>query len=257
MSYKRAIVYMAWGEKYITQVIHSITSSQLPDYPVILITDESYTPSENDRYFKEIIPVKFHTQGLNRKSEMVSHLPTQYDSFLYLDADTIVMKDISLGFTKAEQFGVAIAPAPHYSLDHFFGFKKIMEQEQMSGQGQLQYNTGVIFFAIHPEVVSLFNLWKTLIEKYGDQYVNDQPFFTMAMEQIGINPYTLSPSYNYRSFGELISGDIKIWHSYNHPPAGINAFKKDWPMRVEGGRIRYFNPYRLSPIVNWLNKRKR
>ena len=86
----------------------------------------------------------FETQGLLRKAEMVKFLPEAYDIYLFLDSDTVVIEDISLGYEKAEKFSIAVSPAPHYSLDYFGGFDKIMRLEGIPCKGQLQYNTGIL-----------------------------------------------------------------------------------------------------------------
>ena len=76
--------------------------------------------------------------GLLRKTELINFLPENYDSFLFLDSDTVVISDIEMGFTKAELFGIAASPAPHYSLDHSWGFgTKVMDLEGVSKSSQL------------------------------------------------------------------------------------------------------------------------
>ena len=67
--------------------------------------------------------------------------------------------------------------------------------------------------------------------KYGNEYGGDQPFFTLAMEQLNFNPYTLSISYNYRGCGDGISGLVRIWHSHGKMPENINQFKVVVPLR--------------------------
>ena len=41
---------------------------------------------------------------------MINYIPEGYDSYLFLDSDTVVLGDISLGFEKAKitQFGYAV-----------------------------------------------------------------------------------------------------------------------------------------------------
>ena len=58
--------------------------------------------------FEGIIEVDFDGSDINRKSEMLRHLPEAYDTWLFLDADTRVLKPLDLGFEKARQHGLAI-----------------------------------------------------------------------------------------------------------------------------------------------------
>jgi hypothetical protein len=134
-------------------------------------------------------------------------------------------------------YGIAVVPAPHYSLDAFYGFETIMQNEKIPLRNQLQYNTGVIFLSQKPIVKQVFMQWSDLARKYGDIYKNDQPFFTLAMEMENFNPYTLSASYNFRGDGNLLSGKVRIWHSTNKLPAQINKYEKEWPRKTKKGRV--------------------
>ncbi len=246
----RAILFLAWGDSYIREALRCISESTLPAYDTFLITDQaSDVPSGH----LTVIRGAFKTNGRLRKTELIDFLPPGYKSFLFLDSDTRVLSDIDSGFSKAEAHGIAAAPAPHYSLDHFWGFGKIMEAEGVSRSGQLQYNTGVIFFSLTEETRRIFRLWKELGTKYAHTAFSDQPFFTLAMEKNNFSPYTLSPGYNYRGFGDSISGIVRIWHSHRAMPENINQFEFAWPpRRVINGRVVYPERARRSLVLRKL-----
>lgn len=226
---KSAVVFLAWGERYTNEVLYCIDHSPtLNQYDLFIITDRI---SEIEHPNLQVIRVDFQSTGLLRKTELINFLPEGYEVFLFLDSDTVVLEDISLGFNKAAQHGIAVAPAPHYSLDYFFGFGEVMKSENMPISGQLQYNTGVIFFSSEESTESVFRRWRQLAEKYQEVRQNDQPFFSLALEQLGLNPYTLSISYNYRGYGDAISGVVRIWHSHKKMPEDINRFDLVWPPR--------------------------
>jgi hypothetical protein len=229
---QRAIIFIAWGEKYIEEVRNCITKSSCIDqYDLILITDKSTHTECLDNKIEQIIRADFGAQGLVKKAELIKYLPDIYESFLLLDSDTIVIEDIGFGFEMAEKHGLALSPAPHYSLDYFWGFGEIMKREGVNCKGQLQYNTGVVFFKNSHIAREVLHRWMELAVKYQTEFENDQPFFTLALEQLSINPYTLSISYNYRGFGDAISGIVRIWHSHEDMPDNINVFNKAWPPR--------------------------
>jgi len=227
-----AVVFLAWGEKCISEVRACIITSKtfLKNSDIILITDEYTQLDEIEKCVNKIIRINFSMSGLLRKVEIFKFLPDNYDRYLYLDSDTAVIKDISLGFTMADLHGIAVSPAPHYSLDAFWGFDKIMRLEGVPTLGQLQYNTGVIFFKNCAAVKNVFKKWESLALKHIE-FNNDQPFFTLAMYTLGFNPFTLSISYNYRGFGDAISGDIRVWHSHGQMPQRINDYTFSWPPR--------------------------
>ena len=161
----RAIVFMAWGEEFIQHAAHCIGGPDFPDYPVYLLTDETSSAQSLPEHVT-VIRRSFHFGGKLAKVELMRNLPEHLETVLFLDVDTQVLADISLGFDKAEQHGLAMAAAPHYSLEHFRNFGTVMDREGVPRQGQLLYNSGVIFFsAKNPQVQEIFKLACTVAEK--------------------------------------------------------------------------------------------
>lgn len=236
MKKKRGILFLVWGESCIHEMARCLEESRFPPYPIFLITDLETDTSVLPEYVT-IKRVTFTLEGKVRKCDLVNHLPEGIDTFLFLDVDTRVLTDISLGFDKAEKHGIAMAQAAHYSLGDFKLFSKIMQKEGVTHQGQLLYNSGVVFFSTRPDVLAVFKLSEQLSKKYPDAPWGDQTYLTLAMEILEFNPYTLSTSYNHRAFGELISGEIHIWHSYRPVPENVNEMKPVFPRKWEDGRI--------------------
>jgi hypothetical protein len=221
-SWNRAIVFLAWGEAFIEEVANCIRKSALPPYPICLITDAA-TPVALPGV--QVIRADFKLEGIIRKTEMLDFLPHDYNSFLFLDSDTQVIDDVSLGFIKAEAHGLALTPAPTYSLENFHSFLKIMETEGLPPLGQMHYNTGVLFFVRSDPIDRLFGLWKeiTIRNCHREEHHSDQPYFSLALEQLSFNPYTLPATFNYRARGEPIRGRVRIWHSRYPVPENINV----------------------------------
>ena len=237
MNNNRGIVFFAWGADWIQRVAACIRESKLPDYPVLVVTDPT-TDTKALPKNVEVVRLVFQLSGKARKAEFFAQSPEKIGTALFIDADTRVVDDISLGFDKAEQHGIAIAPAPHYSLADFRDFRQIMIAEGVTPRGQVVYNTGVIFAAPHrPDVRAVFNQTLKLAQEYQDKVWNEQPYFSLAMEMLNFNPYSLSPSFNHRGFGELISGSIRIWHSYEPVPRDAANLEKGYLHRYEKGKL--------------------
>lgn len=247
-----AVVFFVWGKTYIDNLVRCLESSEhLKAYDWILITDKATRAADYEGTFKQIIQPDFEMEGLIRKTELIKFLPRNYEAFLLLDCDTLVLKSIDLGFEKAKKHGIAMVPEPRYSLDYYFDFANVLERENIPQQGLLGYNTGVIFFSITPEVEAVFQRWLELALKYQDIFTNDQPFFTLAMEQLGFNPYTLSISYNYRAYNQGICGYVHIWHAYNQPPEKLNDYPAEWPPRkVFRSELTYVNKITPKKLKN-------
>ena len=232
--FKRAVVYLAWGETFIGQAMASARSVKSMGLPIVLITDEESTRFVVDEELFDVIRVIELQRGKKLdKCALWRHLPEAYDSFVFLDTDTVVLGDVSLGFDKAERHGIAMAPAPNYNLGHHWAFRAAMPDMDLLDRSQLQMNTGVIFFIRRPDVEQVFLKWMDLAVRFDDHdhVASDQPLFTAAMELLDFNPYTLSPSYNYRGMGELAVGPVHVWHSHHPVPGDLNEEVKDWPPR--------------------------
>jgi hypothetical protein len=237
MKNHHAIVFFAWGADYVKRVADCIRESSLPPYPKIIMTDADADlaglPPE-----VEVAHCKCQLSGKARKTEFFVALPEQIETALLLDADTRVIGDISLGFEKAEKHGMAMVPAPHYSLADFRSFREVMLKEGVNPLGQIIYNSGVIFCTPHrPEVRAVFELALALAKKYHDREWSDQTYLSLAMELQNFNPCALSPSFNYRGFGELISGSIRIWHSYEPVPPNAASLEPGYLHRYEKGKL--------------------
>ncbi len=105
----RAIVFPAWGAEWVDRVSSCIRESQLPEYPLFVVTDAT---TNVDGLPREVVVVRRDCQlsGKARKTEFFNCLPDEIETALFLDADTRVIGDISFGFEKAEQHGIAIVP---------------------------------------------------------------------------------------------------------------------------------------------------
>ncbi len=237
MKTKRAIVFPGWGEKHIALVAECIRESRLPDCPLFLMTDET-SKVEGLPASVQVLRRACRLSGKARKLELFASLPNEIETALLLDADTRVIDDISLGFEKAEQHGIAIVPAPHYSLADFRGFREVMLKEGVTPRGQMIYNSGVLFCTPQrPDVRAVFDLSLKLAQKYAHEVWSDQTYLSLAIEMENFNPHTLSPSFNYRGFGELISGSIRIWHSYEPLPKNAGSLEEGYLHRYEKGKL--------------------
>ena len=237
MKNNRAIVFLGWGDKHIELIAQCIRESSLPDYPMFLMTDEA---TQVHALPKNVVVVRRESKlsGKARKTEFFPFLPDEIQTALLLDADIRVIDDVSLGFEKAEKYGVAIVPAPHYSLADFRDFREVMLKENVTPRGQIIYNSGVLFCTPQrADVRAVFDLTLALAKKYRDREWSDHTYLSLAIELQGFNPHALSPSFNYRGFGELISGSIRIWHSYERLPKNAASLEKGYLHRYEKGKL--------------------
>ena len=262
-KWRRAIVNMVWGAKFVEQSLQCAASAAFMEIPFVLITDaasEQYIPADHP-FARVKIVERFRSYDWLNKSTLWDHLPEEYNSFLYLDTDTVILDDVRFGFDQAEKFGFAASQATSYCLPSHHEFRRIMTATGLPDAGQLQYNAGVYFFVRRPDVEAVFELYQESAYALSEQfhYRNragkkaDQPFLTYAMERLDFNPYTLSINYCYRALdAEPVCGDIRIWHSHSPVPEGLNEYES-----YKGPRRRYLMNHAIDmrPIYREIRKR--
>jgi hypothetical protein len=239
---KKAIIWLCWGRPFVEQAIQSAHSAAAIGADHYLITDsDSAVAAINCQQFTDVIVADFERKNTLDKCRFIEFLPRGYDVYLYLDTDVQIIGDVSLGFSKAIQHGIAVAPAPNYNLAEYFNFARVMRELDAEPADQLIYNAGVIFFSLTSTTERVLERWRHLCLTAGDKFElpHDQPFLALAMEQCDFLPYVLSPLYNYRSFGEYAVGTIRVWHSHFPVPADVNVFETAWPARQyrDGRRV--------------------
>jgi hypothetical protein len=236
---KRAIFAVAWTEAYVKQAVASIRQWQ--DFfgdsvDFFLISDVLL---ENAEGIGSIV-VDFKLIGYPRKVEgIVLHKPEGYEEYLYLDTDITILENIDFGFTQSKRFGIAVASAPTYLLDEFRGFDEVLNDLGIEPAGQIQYNSGLIFFTPGPLVNRAFGRWYQLCVKFQGRWNRDQEFLAVAMDLENLNPYVLSKAYNTRGLYEPIWGKTRVWHSHAPVPKGINQNYSDKvPRLLAKGKLR-------------------
>jgi hypothetical protein len=243
--WRRAIVYMVWGADFIHEAMRSASSAAFMGIPLVLITDtasQGFIPDKHPFSHIQLVE-KFRSTDYLNKSTLWDHLPQEFNSFLYLDTDTVILKEVTFGFGQAEKHGIAASQATSYCLPSHHEFRRIMLALGLSDAGQLQYNAGVYFFIRRPDVEAVFKLYQEMAYALSEQFDyrnraskrTDQPFLSLAMERLNFNPYTLSINYCYRGIdAEPVCGDIRIWHSHHPVPKSVNHYES-----FTGPRRRY------------------
>jgi lipopolysaccharide biosynthesis glycosyltransferase len=224
----KAVAYVFWGDDRLTELLRSVASVRKHVTADIIAITDSETANRiapHRAAFDRIITHNFKDYSNLAKSDVYTLVPPEFASFLYLDIDTVVLGDISYGFSQAARYGVAATIAPHYNLEYYWGFDSILRSRGIETCEQPQYNAGVLFIHRSAAVAALMRRWSELAWRYGPMhgYKYDQPFLSLAIHELRFNPATLSPAYNYRAFGEIAIGPILVWHSRTAVPSDVNA----------------------------------
>lgn len=207
----RGIVYMTWGDGngpagLVDRSIESVKRYH-PDLPIT-----------------ELV-VATEGAGLLDKAKMLQLSP--YSETLFLDADTVVMGDLSMGFDAAERHGIACCICECPLARRYGGLARCGDM--------IEYNTGVIFFSKRDDVVGVFDDWARWSREVDSSIrfhsnsgkietmpSNDQAGFAMAIASGFFNPFVLPQNWNFRhKWQKSIFGPVKIWHDYAPPTPAI------------------------------------
>lgn len=146
-----------------------------------------------------------------------------FDLTAYFDCDTVVLGNLDYAFDRAKRHGLAccINEAP-------------WARRYPSHEGDsIEYNAGVMFFD-KIRFSKTARVWKDCVrsldsscyfntsEGLRQQPCNDQAGLTKAFDDTNFQPHILPLNWNFReSWQRTFNGPIKIWHSYNDPPAEV------------------------------------
>lgn len=183
----RGIVYVVWNKATIAEELNKSIQSAIKFNIPYTVIEKPDAP-------------RFQ---LWNKTSMYDLSP--YNTTLFLDSDTEILGDLSLGFEKAEKHDLALC------IDHSSYLARWYDQNLLPHKDTIEYNTGVMFFKKSEQNKKLFDLWNKLVTLKS----NDQPSFSLAISQLDINPFVLPAHvWNFRVYnGDRLFGPVKIWHT--------------------------------------------
>ena len=197
---KRGVLYVVWGE-YNETVLERSRQSLARVHPGLPV---------------EIAELPAGSTLLD-KARMMELSP--FDETLFLDADTVVLDDLTFGFEQARRFALACSICECPWARRYGG---------LSGD-MIEYNTGVLFFT--NEAKPVFDAWRACVieidssivfhngEELARMSLNDQAGFAKAIDDTGVRPFVLPYNWNFRpKWHKSWFGPLKIWHDYSDVP---------------------------------------
>ena len=179
----RGIVYIATNDlsqREVSRAREALrrTSADLP-VTVLAKNYEGFTPAQSSRWLKCNID-----------------LLTDYDSTLYMDADTRVQTDISAGFEMLESgFDMVIAPSANQEDECLWhiGEAERYYTFRLFGGTPLQLQAGIFWFVKNERTRAFFAAWRREWLLFKDQ---DQAAFIRALIKFPIKIWLLGRPWN-------------------------------------------------------------
>lgn len=229
----RGILYIAFGNGFVEEALMSLRSLRryMKDTPVCFMTDRSDKLQDlNDPY---TISVQIGPQHIRSKVDFVYHTP--FHKTLYLDSDTVVVRDISDIFETLGRFDVAVT--------HDYARKRLKYSKTVPEYARIPYafsevNGGVFGYCATESTHRFLSLWREYFYKYFRETNGwDQVSLRIALWESGVQLFHMPFEYNIRShanrekqdrfkheFGEQHMAP-RIYHMHYDPEVHRGIFK--------------------------------
>ncbi len=185
------VVYVAFGRNALRCAGYSIRSlRRYHDWPVSVITDGKLSESN-------VKHIDFSNPGWGaRRAKLNINNLIRYDSFLYLDADTIVNGDLSAGWEILANGWDAVMSFSGQQgkrcLWHIGEDEKVYTYEQVENPLPLVIQGGLMF-AVRERVADLFDSWRLEWSRYEEA---DQAALLRALHRSPVRLWILGRDWN-------------------------------------------------------------
>ena len=200
----RGVVMVAYGDNAHLQARYALEELQQsnPTLPLQLIHDAA-SDSEHEILFRPH-RVPLITKGeqtfespvpASRWAKLNADVWSDFDEFVYLDADTRAREDLGLGFEVLEAgFDVVITPSANQGCDLFW---HVGEQERLCTLERLgeivQFQAGVMWVKKNDRTARLFETWRQEWLKWRGQ---DQAAFMRALFEAPVKLWLFGRPWN-------------------------------------------------------------
>lgn len=188
------VVYVTYGPKAKQEAMESIKSLKKHNGLPVTVIDEHKFPGE---------PGMTDSQRARWGKLNIDRL-VDYDNVLYLDADTRVNGDLSMGFSLLGGWDMALSPSKNQDANLFAHIpdpvEKAVTLKEIGNPWPLQLQAGLMFFR-RLDCAGLFAAWRDEYRRYNDQ---DQAAFLRALHREPIRVWLLSKEWNGES-GSMVT----------------------------------------------------
>ena len=189
------ILYIAFGKSFSDEAIMSYNSLRryMKDIKVCFMTDNIEKLDQIEDI--NLIKVKINPTHIRAKVDFVSNTP--FRKTLYLDSDTVVVRDITDIFESLDRFDVAVT--------HDFARKRKKYTDIIPEYAKIPYafsevNGGVFAFCSNKRTETFLEMWKKYFYKYYSQTSGwDQVSLRISLWESNVNLFHLPVEYNIRS----------------------------------------------------------
>jgi len=214
-DHSKGVVFVAFGYKYLMMTAHSAVSVKQtnPDLDVAVLTNLKLNRDflwHDRKLFDHVVHFDLENKD-NRliKTNLYEHSP--FDRSLFLDCDTEVVDDVSVGFKYLDRFDLAFRPHDYpvsYKDDYQINIG--IPTKDFS-----HWNSGVFFFKKNEKTKAFFKTWHEAHKKFG--YSMDQPSLVYAIYNNDVRVLPLNLTWNIgqpllKTADRRIAENLRVLH---------------------------------------------
>lgn len=241
---EKGILYIAFGQAFTQEAMMSLMSLRryMKDVPVCFMTDccEQVSSLKDEN----VMVVKIQPQHIRSKVDFVYHTP--FKKTIYLDSDTIVVRDISDVFETLERFDVAVT---HDYARKRLKYAKIIPEYEKIPYAFSEVNGGVFAYASNEATHRFLSMWKQYFYKYFQQTNGwDQVSLRIALWESGIQLFHMPFEYNIRS-KENREKQEKFKHEFGEQHMAPRIYHMHYDSKIHQGLFEIQNLDELQSLM--------
>jgi hypothetical protein len=226
------ILYIAFGHSFTLEGIMSYKSLRryMPDIPVCFMTDapESLADIEDP----SLITVKIVPQHIRSKVDFVGLTP--FRKTLYLDSDTLIVRDVSDIFQSLDRFDVALT---HDYARKRTKYSNIVPEYERIPYAFSEVNGGVFGFNANKRTEDFLQLWKEYFYKYFQQTNGwDQVSLRISLWESDVKLFHMPFEYNIRSQANREKQD-RFKHEFGEQHMAPRIYHMHYSPEVHQGKF--------------------
>jgi len=185
-------LYIAFGESFTKEALMSIkTLKRFNNEPVALFTDQEMTSD-----FEGLVDLyaKIQPQHIRAKVDLVGDTP--FTKTVYLDSDTVIVRNISDMFDVLDRFDVGLV---HDYARKRLKYSKLVPEYEAIPYGFSEFNGGIMAYNSSNETKEFLDMWKQYFYKYYQQTNGwDQVSLRVSLWNSNVKIHTFPFEYNIR-----------------------------------------------------------
>jgi hypothetical protein len=231
---EEGVQYIAFGDAFTLEGIMSYHTlrEHCPTIPVCFMTDNlERLEGINDPY---LLKVKIEPQHIRSKVDFIKNSP--FKKTLYLDSDTVVVRDISDIFQSLDRFDVALT---HDYARKRTKYSKIVPEYAVIPYSFSEVNGGVFAFNANLRTQKFLELWEHYFYKYYHQTNGwDQVSLRISLWESEVALYHLPFEYNIRSKANREKQDT-FKHEFGEQHLAPRIYHLHYDNEVHRGEFKY------------------